>query len=262
MELWVGQGSFDTNMVKYMHLRRLRFVLGAVGLLVFTGFGLAADIPRKILHGHVPPAVSKLASFGALPVTNRLSLAIGLPLRDPAGLASFLNQVYDPASTNYHRYLTPAQFTDRFGPTEADYAAVRQFAETNGLQVTATHGNRLLLDVSGSVGDIQRAFHLNLLQYHHPTEARDFFAPDVEPSMDASLPELGAPGTGLWQRMGSKMMIDATIPPPCDAEARAAFERIRPVNPQLRLEDFAAADSLDLVRSLPARFFGSQLLKR
>lgn len=188
MELWVGQGSFDTNMVKYMHLRRLRFVLGAVGLLVFTGFGLAADIPRKILHGHVPPAVSKLASFGALPVTNRLSLAIGLPLRDPAGLASFLNQVYDPASTNYHRYLTPAQFTDRFGPTEADYAAVRQFAETNGLQVTATHGNRLLLDVSGSVGDIQRAFHLNLLQYHHPTEARDFFAPDVEPSMDASLP--------------------------------------------------------------------------
>jgi hypothetical protein len=45
-----------------------------------------------------------------------------------------------------------------------------------------------------------------------------------------------------------------------DAEARAAFERIRPRNPQLRLEDFAADGSLALVRSLPQIFFGSKLL--
>ena len=31
-------------------------------------------------------------------------------------------------------------------------------------------------------------------------------------AMDASLPELGAPGTPLWQRRGSKMLIDATFP--------------------------------------------------
>ena len=79
-------------------------------------------------------------------------------------------------------------------------------------------------------------------------------------AMDASLEELGAPGTGLWQRFGSKMLIDATIPPPGDVKARAAFERIRPRNPQLRLEDFAAADSLDLVRSLSPRFYGSKLI--
>jgi 2,5-furandicarboxylate decarboxylase 1 len=80
-------------------------------------------------------------------------------------------------------------------------------------------------------------------------------------AMDASLPELGAPGTPLWQRYGSKMLIDATIPPPADAEARAAFERICPRNPQLRLEDFAAPESLELVRSLSPRFFGSQMLR-
>jgi 2,5-furandicarboxylate decarboxylase 1 len=80
-------------------------------------------------------------------------------------------------------------------------------------------------------------------------------------AMDASLPELGAPGTALWQRLGSKMLIDATIPPPADATARAMFERIRPRNPQLRLEDFAAQDSLALVRSLTSRYFGSKLLQ-
>jgi len=79
-------------------------------------------------------------------------------------------------------------------------------------------------------------------------------------AMDASLAELGAPGTVLWQRFGSKMLIDATIPPPADAAARAMFERIRPNNPQLRLEDFAAESCLPLVRALSPMFFGSKLL--
>ncbi|MDE2166983.1 MAG: UbiD family decarboxylase [Alphaproteobacteria bacterium] len=79
-------------------------------------------------------------------------------------------------------------------------------------------------------------------------------------AMDASLPELGAPGTALWQRLGSKMLIDATIPPPADATARAMFERIRPHNPHLRLEDFAAEGSLSIVRALSPLFFGSKLL--
>jgi len=79
-------------------------------------------------------------------------------------------------------------------------------------------------------------------------------------AMDASLPELGGPGTPLWQRLGSKMLIDATIPPPQDAEARAMFERIRPLNRHLRLKDFAAEGSMELVRSLSPVFFGSTLL--
>jgi len=79
-------------------------------------------------------------------------------------------------------------------------------------------------------------------------------------AMDASLAELGGPGGALWQRFGSKVLIDATIPPPADAKARAMFERIRPRNPQLRLEDFAAEASLPLVRALSPLFFGSKLL--
>lgn len=80
-------------------------------------------------------------------------------------------------------------------------------------------------------------------------------------AMDACLTELGAPGTGLWQRFGSKILIDATKPPAADAAAHAALERIRPPNPGLRLEDFAAAGSLPLVKALPPIFFGSKILR-
>src|SRR5271163_3497635 len=133
---------------------------------IVTIHGLAAvqstDAPLKTLRGHVPEAVRHLTPKENLPGTNQLRLAIGLPLRDPVGLDAFLAQVYDPASPNYRQYLTVAEFTARFGPTEADYSAVADFAHRNNLTVTASHQNRLVLDVAGAVADIQNAFHITL----------------------------------------------------------------------------------------------------
>jgi len=157
-------------------------LMGTAGVCPVFGGGL------KILPGHVPAVIGKLQPLGDLPATNELRLAIGLPLRDPAGLTKFLADVYDPASPNFRHYLTPEEFTARFGPTEVDYAAVENFARANGFQITGTHGNRLLLDVRANVADIQRAFHLNLRKFRHPTEARDFFAPDAEPTVAVALP--------------------------------------------------------------------------
>jgi len=73
--------------------------------------------------------VSHLTPIGRLPSTNHLNLAIGLPLRNQAALDEFLRQLYDPGSTNYHKYLAPQEFAERFGPTEQDYQAVKNFAE-------------------------------------------------------------------------------------------------------------------------------------
>ena len=142
----------------------------------------------KTLPGHVPAVVSKLSAVSDLPTTNELSLAIGLPLRNQTGLNKFLKDVYDRASPDFYHYLTPEEFTARFGPTEADYAAVKNFARATGFQITGTHGNRLLLDVRANVADIQRAFHIGMRRFRHPSEARDFFAPNAEPTVDVNLP--------------------------------------------------------------------------
>ena len=149
-----------------------------------------------MLPGHIPSAVTSLhlQPTSVLPASQHLQLAIGLPLRNREGLTNLLQQIYDPASPNYHHYLTPQQFTEQFGPTEQDYQAVIAFAKANGLAVTATHPNRVLLDVNGSVADIEKALHVTMRVYQHPTEKRTFYAPDVEPSLDLTVPILHVSG--------------------------------------------------------------------
>jgi subtilase family serine protease len=151
---------------------------------VCAGFG--AEL--KVLPGHVPRVLSSLAPKGRLESTNELRLAIGVPMRDEAGLDNFVAQVSDPASPNYRQFLTREELTARFGPTEQDYEAVKAFARTNGFTITTTHENRLLLDVTAPVTSVEKAFHVTMRTYSHPTEARDFFAPDAEPTVDAALP--------------------------------------------------------------------------
>jgi uncharacterized repeat protein (TIGR03803 family) len=149
---------------------------------------------RQWLHGQVPPAAAHLRALGRLSGTNHLDLAISLPLRNREALTNLLEQIYNPASPNYHRYLTPEQFAEQFGPTEHDYQAAIAFAKARGLTVTGLHPNRTLVDVSGTVATVERAFHLHMQVYQHPTEARTFYAPDVEPSLDLAVPTLAING--------------------------------------------------------------------
>ena len=165
--------------------------------IAFLQFTASAQSPgRQLFKGHVPQAVERLhlQPVSRLSSEKRLNLAIGLPLRNPQALDDLLQQIYDPASPNFRQYLTPAQFTEQFGPTEKDYQAVIAFMESKGLTVTYRHPNRVVLDVSGSVGDIERAFHVAMRTYRHPRESRDFYAPDVEPSVDLSVPILQISG--------------------------------------------------------------------
>lgn len=149
---------------------------------------------RQFLHRHVPPVVARLKPLARVPGSKQLQLAIGLPLRNTEALTNLLRELYDPSSPAYHHYLTPQQFTDRFGPTDKDYQELIRFAAANNLKVTATHPNRVLLDVSGSVEQIEQVLHVNLNLYQHPTESRQFYAPDTEPSLDTPVPILRISG--------------------------------------------------------------------
>jgi uncharacterized repeat protein (TIGR03803 family) len=151
---------------------------------------------RQVLTGHVPAAVAKLKlePVGRLPGTNQLRLAIGLPLRHTNELAELLEEIYAPASPQFRQYLTPDQFAQRFGPTVEDFDRVRQFVVRQGLEVTGTSSNRVILDVMGPAETVEKAFNVKLRVYAHPKDHRTFYAPDAEPSVEAGLPILDIGG--------------------------------------------------------------------
>jgi uncharacterized repeat protein (TIGR01451 family) len=166
------------------------FVLGL--LLLLTAPSALAQ--RQFLQGHVPRAAAHSKPVGKLDISRHLEVLIGLPLQNRQALTNLLNDLYDPASPSYHQFLTPAQFAERFGPTQQDYDAVAAFARSNRLNVLHTFPNRTMLAVDGSVADIQKTLHVQLNLYQHPTEKRTFFAPDAEPSLDLAVPVLAISG--------------------------------------------------------------------
>ena len=155
---------------------------------------VAGAAPLRTLHGHLPVLAADARRLGEPPPAQELTLALGLPLRNRDELATMLNRLYDPASPQYRQFLTAKEFADSFGPTEAQYASVRRFAQANGFRVIGSHPNRTLLDVTASVRQVEQAFHLRMALYEHPTENRSFYAPDREPSVEADVPLLSISG--------------------------------------------------------------------
>lgn len=171
----------------------VRFAIVLVTLALTLGVAAA---PRPTLTSHVPDAVASRAAplAGAPAPASRLQLAISLPLRDEAALRAFVSDVSDPASPSYRHYLSVAQFTARFGPSAADYAALVRFAAANHLRPHALAANRLVLDVDATVADVERALHVKIGLYRDPTQGRLFFAPDREPTLDLAVPVLHISG--------------------------------------------------------------------
>jgi kumamolisin len=121
-----------------------------------------------------------------LSATQSLRLDLVLPLRDPTGLRNFLRELYDPSSPSYRQFLSAAEFTARFGPTQQDYDAVVRYVQTHGLKVTGGSRDGMDVQVEGSATHVNKAFNVKMSVYQHATENRTFYSPDREPTVNLS----------------------------------------------------------------------------
>jgi subtilase family serine protease len=191
-------------------LQRL-FALLCATILFLTVAAQAEQ--RPTLTTHVPEAVSSgLAPLvGHVPATQRVSLAVSLPLRNEAQLQELLQRLYDPQSSDFHHYLSVQQFTERFGPAASDYAALQRFARANDLKIVDVAGNRLVLDIEGRAANVESAFHVSLGLYQHPSEARTFYSTDREPRLDLDVPVLHITGLDNFTLPQAKNVRHARI---------------------------------------------------
>jgi subtilase family serine protease len=102
-----------------------------------------------------------------------------------AALDALLGQLQDPSSPNYHRWLTPEQFADRFGLSPNDLAKITSWLQAQGFTIDRTARSRLWVVFSGTAQQVESAFHTPIHRYVINGETH--YANAAEPSVPSAL---------------------------------------------------------------------------
>jgi uncharacterized protein (TIGR03437 family) len=143
---------------------------------------------RVTLSGHLRPEAVPQLDQGAVDPASQLSLVTVELKRSPAQQADLqllLAQQQDPTSPNYHKWLTPDQFAERFGASQADINTLAQWLRNQHLNVTSTARSRNAISFSGTAAAVESAFGVEL--HHYLVNGQLHFANSTEPSVPAAL---------------------------------------------------------------------------
>ena len=123
------------------------------------------DTKTLVLPGNTRPEARLINDRGALPADfalQHMQLLLKRPPATEAALASFVDSLQDPASPNYHHWLSAAEYGAQFGPAESDVAAVIAWLSAHGFTVYGVAPGRMTIDFSGTAAQIGAAFHTEM----------------------------------------------------------------------------------------------------
>ncbi len=112
-----------------------------------------------------------------------------------AGLDQLLAAQRDPSSPDYHRWLTPEQYADRFGLSPADLARAAAWLKSAGFTIESTARGRDWIAFSGTAAQVQAAFQTSVHRY--AVRGETHFAVSTEPQIPTDLKPLVATMLGL-----------------------------------------------------------------
>jgi subtilase family serine protease len=135
--------------------------LGFGGVLYFAGSGHADD--GALLVGNHPVEAENFRQLGEADSTKRLEMQIRFALRHRAALDKLLAEQQNPASANYHKWLTTDEFLRRFGPSESEIDAITNWLASEGFTVTRHLRNSL--EFTGPVAQAQRTFAVRIAKF-------------------------------------------------------------------------------------------------
>jgi subtilase family serine protease len=143
-------------------LRVTKLAGAALGLL--SVLPLARGEGMVALSANHPDAVSEIASQGTAPGYQPLKMEIYLATHNQAQLDELSEEQQDKTSPLYHHWLTPAEFNQRFGPTDADVAQITQWLRAEGFSVTFASKEQRRIAFTGEVATAQNAFLVHIAQ--------------------------------------------------------------------------------------------------
>jgi pseudomonalisin len=161
--------------------------------------------------------VLKVTKVGATPADTPVSLAIGLRVRDAAGLKSFARQVNTPDSPIYRQWLTPAEFNARYAPASSQVSAVTSYLKRQGFTGISVAGNRLYVSAFGTAAQAEAAFNTQLESYKAAGTGRTVYANVTPAEVPSSL------GGTVVSVLGLENMVSFHYHPLVNAKATAAL---------------------------------------
>ncbi len=139
------------------------------------------------LTGHLAPQLQSATDLGAIPVSQpagRMMLVLQRSAEQEADLQNFLQHAHQPASPQYHQWLTPAAFGAKYGIADSDLMQIYNWLQSQGLTVTKVSAGRSTVEFTGSVGQVDNALHTSLHNYSLNGESA--YSVNAEPQIPAA----------------------------------------------------------------------------
>lgn len=183
-----------------MKTHRAVLLVGSLASLIFSvPIAKAESAPRRIteavdngkritLTGNVHPLARHQFDRGvepdSLPMQHMLLLLNRSPEQETV-LQSLLAQQQETSSSKYHKWFTPEQFGEQFGPSDADLRTVDAWLTSQGFQVNSNSNGRTLIDFSGDAGIVHAAFHTEIHRF--VVNGEEHWANSSDPQIPAAL---------------------------------------------------------------------------
>ena len=141
----------------------------------------------SVMRGHLRPVARAQFDRGELdPATRlgRVTMFFSRTAEQEADLLALLDQQQDRGSANYHRWLSPEEFADRFGLTQGDLDKIVAWLQAQGLTIEQVSRSRSWVAFSGSARQVEAALRTDLRRY--AVRGETHFAASREPSLPSA----------------------------------------------------------------------------
>ena len=135
---------------------------------------------RGTVHALARPEFDRGAVLDDFPV-RRMLVMLNRPPENEAALKRFLRELHTPGSTRFHQWLRPEEYGKQFGANEEAIGTVTTWLEAHGFSVARTTASKVLIEFSGTAGQVREALHTEIHQYE--AAGKTFFANDREISI-------------------------------------------------------------------------------
>src|SRR3984893_13061281 len=125
----------------------------------------ASTVGGKLVTNSTPSYVATAKNLGAEDSAKGIEVSICLQLHNRSQFDALTQSLYDRSSSSYHHWLKPNDIAARFAPTAQEAKTVQQFFAAHNLTVVKTGPNNFYVRARGTVGDVEKAFQVQLNNY-------------------------------------------------------------------------------------------------